>query len=149
MRRNTAKRILVGLAVASISGFVPVILSSAGSATAFGGQVTAPIQKDNGFCGGNYRRAPVLGQMVFTRSGDELSLAVSMSNAPADTTFYVSLWSGSCDDIADLGYITTNSQGTGGGAFSTAVANGETRFFGTVYNESTGYYNDTPTVKVP
>jgi hypothetical protein len=149
MRRNTAKRILVGLAVASISGFVPLILSSAGSATAFGGQVTAPIQKNNGYCGRNLRGRPVLGQIVFTRSGNELSLAVSMSNAPADQTYSIYLYTGTCDYLGQLGSITTNSQGTGGGAFTAAVSSTETRFFGDPGNDSLEQANDTPIVSVP
>jgi hypothetical protein len=149
MRRNTAKRILVGLTVASISGFAPMILSSATSASAFGVQATAPIQKGNGDCGRNLRSLPVLGEVIFTRTGNEVYVTVSMSNAPANQSFEASLWTGSCDEIGSGGSFTTNSHGSGGIAFSVAVSSGETRFFGTVYNESTDYYNDTPIVSVP
>jgi hypothetical protein len=149
MRRHTAKRILAGVTVASISGLVPVILSSAGSATAFGVQATAPIQKNNGDCGKSLPNRPVLGEVVFTRTGNELYLTVAMSGAPVDQSFPIYLFTGNCDEIGVIGYVTTNSHGSGGGLFTAAVSSSDTRFFADPYNESTGYANDTPIVTVP
>ncbi|MHB8531949.1 MAG: hypothetical protein ACYDC2_04435 [Solirubrobacteraceae bacterium] len=108
----------------------------------------AKIQGGNNNCGVNHPKDPTLGTVSYKRSGETVSIKVSLKKGVPNATYGVDLYGNGCLGLRPGPLLKTNKKGVGHESSSYTVPLSDTEFFAAVFEESpeVGIANDTPYV---
>jgi hypothetical protein len=106
---------------------------------------TADVQSGNGDCGIDHPELPVIGQVTFSRSGNTLTVLLTLSGANPDTVYNLRLYADSCTWLVTPKSVATDSSGNAKARFRANVAGYSNFFLDADYAGG----NDTPYVHLP